>query len=458
MQPKKHYEEPDLFRSHLEQILNHRHPLYVLAGKIDWGCFEETFGPTYVEDVGRPGIAVRLMVGLHYLKHTFDESDEGVVERFVENPYWQYFCGMEYFQHRLPIDASSLTRFRDRIGESGVELMLRGLLETAKRGGHLKESHMARVNVDTTVQEKAIAFPTDARLYYKMLMTLVRAAEARGIGLRQSHRRVAKKALAQQGRYAHARQMKRAGKMTKKLKTMLGRVYRDLKRKAEGADEELETLFGLAERLLSQQKESKNKLYSVHAPEVECISKGKAHKKYEFGNKVGMVTTSRGNWIVGIQAFHGNPYDGHTLTSCLDQAKKLTGWSPKEAYTDLGYRGHGYQGKTEVHLVDHRKMKKMTRPVRKWFKRRSAIEPVIGHVKAEHRMDRNYLKGVQGDRMNALLCGCGFNMRKLLAVFFLSHFLWRQWLFLMQSIRDGFACRAFGLPTDINKCLFQGRL
>jgi transposase, IS5 family len=441
MQPKKQKEEVDLFRSHLEQILNHKHPLYELAGRINWECFEQAFGPTYVEDVGRPGIPVRLMVGLHYLKHSFDESDESVVERFIENPYWQYFCGMEYFQHRVPIDASSLTRFRDRIGESGIELMFRGLLETAKRGGHLKESQVQRVNVDTTVQEKAIAFPTDARLYYKMRAALVRAAQARGIELRQSYRRIAKSVLAQQGRYAHARQMKRARKMTKKLKTMLGCVYRDMKRKVGAVDEELGELFGLADRLLGQQKESKNKLYSVHAPEVECISKGKAHKRYEFGNKVGMVTTSRGNWIVGIQAFHGNPYDGHTLTCCLEQVKRLTGWSMKEAYVDLGYRGHGYQGETTVHIVNYRTMKKLTRAVRRWFKRRSAIEPIFGHVKAEHRMARNYLKGVEGDRMNALLCGCGFNMRKLLAVFFLPHFLWHQWRLLMLSIEDRLECR-----------------
>jgi IS5 family transposase len=437
MQPKRQYEEPDLFRSHLEQILNRNHPLFVLANQIDWTCFEQAFGSMYVEDVGRPGIPTRLMVGLHYLKHTFNESDETVVERFLENPYWQYFCGFEYFQHMLPIDSSSLTRFRKRIGDAGVEVIFKELLDTAKRGGYLRESHMNKVNVDTTVQEKAIAFPTDARLYYKMRDVLVRAAEARGIGLRQNYRRVAKKVLAKQSRYAHAKQWKRAGKMTKRLKTLLGCVYRDIERKVDYVDEELRELLELAERLLKQQKQSKNKVYSIHAPEVECISKGKAHKRYEFGNKVGMVTTSRDNWIVGIKSFHRNPYDGHTLKASLEQVERMTGWSAKQAYVDLGYRGHDYEGETDVHIVHYRKMKKLTRSARRWFKRRSAIEPIFGHVKSDHRMSRNHLKGVEGDDMNALLGGCGFNMRKLLAVFFLPHFLCRHFRLKFTIIAEG---------------------
>ena len=433
MQPKKHYEAPDLFRARLDQILNRGHSLFVFAGQIDWSYFEDKFGSTYVEDMGRPGIPIRLMVGLHYLKHGFNESDESVLERFLENPYWQYFCGYEYFQHHLPIDSSSLTRFRKRISVSGAEVLFKELLNTAKRGGHLKRGHLNKVNIDTTVQEKAIAFPTDARLYYKMRATLVRVAEARGIPLRQNYKRVAKKALAQQGRYAHAKQMKRARRMTKKLKTMLGCVYRDIQRKVSDPDEELRELLVLADKLLKQQKTSINKLYSIHAPEVECISKGKAHKRYEFGNKVGMATASRDNWIVGIQSFHGNPYDGHTLSASLEQVEQLTGWSVKEAYVDLGYRGHDYSGETKIHIVNYRTIKRLTRAARHWIKRRSAIEPIFGHLKSDNRMSKNYLKGVDGDRMNALLCGCGFNMRKLLTVFFLPYFIWQRFCIKMAS-------------------------
>jgi IS5 family transposase len=415
-------EQPQLFQSRLDQILNMKHPLCILASQINWSYFEQKFGVYYSEERGAPGKPIRLVVGLHYLKHAYNESDESVVDRFMENPYWQYFCGYEYFQHHLPIDPSSLSRWRGRVGERGIEKLLKELLQTAQRSGHLKRSDLNQVNVDTTVQEKAIAYPTDARLYYKMREALVRAAKANGINLRQSYCRKAKKALRKQGRYAHAKQMKRSARMTRQLKTYLGRVFRDIQRKSVAPDEGLVYLLQLAEKLLAQEKDSKNKLYSIHAPEVECISKGKVHKRYEFGCKVGLVTSSRGNWILGVHAFHGNPYDGHTLASSLAQVEELTGWKVKCANVDLGYRGHNYEGETEIRIADYRRIKKLTRWARKWVKRRAAIEPVIGHAKSDHRMDRNYLKGEQGDKINALLSGCGFNFRKLLKAFFLSIF------------------------------------
>jgi IS5 family transposase len=422
MKPKVQTEQPQLFQSRLDQILNMKHPLCILASQINWSYFEQTFGVYYSEERGAPGKPIRLVVGLHYLKHAYNESDESVVERFMENPYWQYFCGYEYFQHHLPIDPSSLSRWRGRVGAKGIEKLLKQLLQTAQRSGHLKRSDLNQVNVDTTVQEKAIAYPTDARLYYKMREALVRAAKANGIGLRQSYCRKAKKALRKQGRYAHAKQMKRSSRMTRQLKTYLGRVCRDIQRKCVAPDEGLVYLLQLAEKLLAQEKDSKNKLYSIHAPEVECISKGKVHKRYEFGCKVGLVTSSRGNWILGVNAFHGNPYDGHTLASSLAQVEELTGWKVKCANVDLGYRGYNYEGETEIRIADYHRIKKLTRWARKWVKRRAAIEPVIGHAKSDHRMDRNYLKGEQGDKINALLSGCGFNFRKLLKAFFLPIF------------------------------------
>ncbi len=419
MQPKNTRENPDLFRLLLDQFIDMKHELVILADKIDWPTFEKKFGAYYIDKKGRPGAPTRLMVGLHYLKYAFEESDESVVYRFIENPYWQYFCGYEYFQKSLPIDPSSLTRFRKRIGSVGVEHFLQELLRTAKRAGALKESHLNKVNVDTTVQEKAIAFPTDARLYYKMRDLLVKAAESQGIELRQNYRRLAKKALFRQSGYSRARQMRRAAKMTRRLKTYLGCVHRDIVRKAETVDPELMDLLEKSSRLQQQKRDSKNKLYSIHAPEVECISKGKAHKRYEFGCKVSLATSSRDNWILGIQAHHGNPYDGHTLKATLEQVERLTDWSVKDAYVDLGYRGHDYTGEAKVHIVNFRSLAKKTRSVKRWLKRRSAIEPVIGHVKSENGMARNRLKGIEGDKINALLSGCGFNFRKLLAVFLL---------------------------------------
>lgn len=232
-----------------------------------------------------------------------------------------------------------------------------------------------------------------------------------------------KKALLKQSGYARARQMKRAKKMTRKLKTYLGRVYRDILRKMPDADDELKELLKLAERLLAQKKDSKNKLYSIHAPEVECIAKGKAHKRYEFGCKVGMITSSKGNWILASKAFHGNPYDGHTLNDCLNQLRRMVDCDPQKVFADYGYRGHDYKGEIDVQLVHHRYTKAKTRWAKKWMRRRSAIEPVISHVKHDNRMDRNYLKGEGGDKINAILSACGFNFRKLLKAFFLPFFV-----------------------------------
>ena len=426
MQPKNTRENPDLFRMRLDQFIDMKHELVILADKIEWSVFEKHFGAYYVDKKGRPGSPVRLMVGLHYLKHAFNESDESVVYGFVENPYWQYFCGYDYFQKSLPIDPSSLTRFRKRIGSKGIEHMLHVLLRTARNVGALKANHISKVNIDTTVQEKAIAFPTDARLYYKMREQLVKAAEIRGIELRQNYRRLAKKTLSRQSGYSRAKQMRRSARMTRQLKTYLGRVHRDIVRKADHLDPDLKHLLKQSIRLQEQSRESKDKLYSIHAPEVECISKGKVHKRYEFGCKVSLATSSRANWVLGIQAHHGNPYDGHTLNTAIKQVERLTQSKVDEVYVDLGYRGHDYQGDAKVHIVNFRSMAKKTRSVKRWLKRRSAIEPVIGHLKSDNGMARNRLKGTEGDKINALLSGCGFNMRKLLAVFFLPMIIWQK--------------------------------
>jgi transposase, IS5 family len=412
----------DLFRSRLDQILNRRHPLYRLADSIDWTAFDKDFGTLYVEKVGRPGLPIRLLVGLHYLKHAYNVSDENVVERFLENPYWQYFCGFEYFQHDFPLDPTTLVKWRKRIGPKGMEKLLQVTLETAKDKEYLTEKHLERVNVDTTVQEKAIAFPTDARLYHKARRILVRLAIRAGIDLRQSYERLGKRALIMQGRYSHARQAKRARREQKRLRLYLGRVIRDIRRKCQEPSEQLATMLERASQIFSQKRSDSNKLYSMQAPEVECIAKGKAHKKYEFGCKVSLVSTSKDNWIVGIQALHGNPYDGHTLKNALAQAEQLSGWRPEHAYCDKGYRGEPTViDKTAVHLANKRK--KCMKPKEwSWFKRRSAIEPIIGHTKADHRMDRNYLKGEDGDKINAILAGCGFNLRKLLRAILLRLF------------------------------------
>ncbi len=284
---------------------------------------------------------------------------------------------------------------------------MQATLHTALAMKAVRPQEFQQVNVDTTVQEKAIAFPTDARLYHKMRVALVRRAQSLGLVLRQSYRFQGKRMLAQQGRYAHARQMKRAAKITRQLQTILGRVVRDIERKAHKlqgqiADEPLRERIALAERLLAQTRTSKNKLYSVHAPEVECICKGKVHKRYEFGCKTSVATTSKSNWIVGVEALHGNPYDGHTLSGAIGQVERLTGQTPHDVMVDQGYRGHGYGGSAIVHVV-RTIPKRATRALKRMLRRRAAIEPTIGHLKSDNRMNRNYLTGQVGDKINAVL-------------------------------------------------------
>lgn len=412
----------DLFRSSLEQILNKRHPLYVLANKIDWSRFDKSFGELFVQKQGRPGLPTRLVVGLHYLKHAYNESDESVVARLLENPYWQYFCGFKQFQHELPIDPSSLTRWRKRLGPDKIEELLAATIDTAKEEKLLTRKHVERVNVDTTVQEKAIAFPTDARLYHKVRRVLVKAAKKMDIDLRQNYERTSKKVFLKQGRYASAGQYKRAKKETKKLKTILGCVIRDILRKCSKPEGRFAKVLQIAQDIFKQKRSDTNKVYSVHAPEVECIAKGKVHKKYEFGCKVSMVSSSKDNWILAIDALHGNPFDGHTLKDSLRQVKQLTGFQPLHAYCDRGYRGAAKEiTDTEVHLSGKKK-KSMKASLWKWYARRCAIEPIFGHLKSDNRLERNHLQGEDGDRINAILSGCGFNLRKLLRAFFLSFF------------------------------------
>jgi IS5 family transposase len=398
------------------------------------------------------------MVGLHYLKSIYNVSDEAVVAQFVENPYWQYFCGYEYFFYSPPCNATSLVHWRKRFGEAGFEELLKETIEAAKRADALKEQDLNRVNVDTTVQEKAITFPTDAKLYHKMRRKLVKAAKRAGIELRQSYERLGQQAFVMQGRYGKARQMKAAARETRKLRVYLGRVTRDIKRKCPEPNPKLKNLLDLAERIFKQGKKDRNKVYSIHAPEVECIAKGKAHKKYEFGNKVSVVSTSQGNWCVGVQSFHGNPYDGQTLKEAINQSERLTGVKPKHVHVDKGYKGVEYHPEdVEVHLPV--KKEKLSRAERKHQARRNAVESVISHLKLDHRMDRNFLLGEQGDKINALLAGCGYNLKKLMRAFSFANFfvflskIWIELRSYMWVLEKKFADLAFVLCScRFSKC------
>ena len=422
----------DLFRQRLENLIDSRHELVKLAGLIDWEHFDTQWGDFFCE-VGRPAIATRLIAGLHYLKHTYGLSDEQVVRRWAENPYWQYFCGETYFQHELPLNPSSLTRWRQRLGEQGVESLLSATIDAAIESKAVKARDLKRVTVDTTVQEKAIAFPTDSRLYNRARERLVRLAKTQDMPLRQSYVRVGPRLLFQNNRYGHARQLRRQRRTTSKLKTVLGRVYRDIGRRLAEQPESVQAAFAepmaLTKRLLDQLRHDKKKLYALHAPEVECIAKGKAHKRYEFGVKVSIATTNRSNLVVGAQSLPGNPYDGHTLSSALAQVERLTGVRSERCYVDLGYRGHDV---TDVEVFKARQKRGVTGSIRRELKRRNAIEPIIGHMKIDGLLHRNHLKGTDGDAINVILCGAGQNLRLIL------NYLRIFWL----KIRHAFMCKS----------------
>jgi IS5 family transposase len=415
-----------MFQVALEHLVDQQHPLVRLGQKIHWHVFDESLGNSYHPTQGAPGLNTRLMVSLHYLKYQHDLSDEAVVAAWVENPYWQHFSGEQFFRHQMPCDASSMTRWRKRLGSAGAEQLLRETIETGIRMKAIRPAEMKRVNVDTTVQEKAIRYPTDARSYNRARERLVKAARGLGLHIKQSYERVGPRLLMESSRYAHARQMKRSRAATRKLRTNLGRVIREIERQKVDESSPLAQLLETARRIHAQKPQDKHKVYSVHEPQVECIAKGKSGKKYEFGNKVSVAVTSVGGWILGALSLEGNPYDGHTLSAQMEQVHRLMGADKvSEVHVDMGYRKHGYEGVETIH-VDKRSRGRTPKRLWRWMKRRAAVEPTIGHLKSEHRLDRNRLRGTAGDAVNAMLSAAGMNFQKLLGAFlrYLLGWLW----------------------------------
>jgi len=405
----------DLFRHRLENIINMRHELVKLAQRIDWSQLDDQLAVYYSAE-GRPGLSIRLMIGLHLLKHTYGLSDEEVCDRWRENPYFQYFTGEVYFQHDFPIERSSMTHFRHRIGSEPLKLLLQETLRIAYETGALRLKDTEKVAIDTTVQPKAITYPTDAKLLRKAIEKLGEAAKNAGINLRQSYVRVAKTATIKSGRYRHAKQMNRARKQEKSLRTMLGRLLRDIHRKKGESNPILDAALGKASQIWFQQKYGKKTLLSWHAPEVECIGKGKANMPYEFGCKVTLTTNVNpapaGQFVLHAEALHGKPYDGHTLNAAVTGTTEIIGKEPTRIYVDDGYKGHNYPEKYRVYKSGQKRS--ITPTIRRELSRRTVIEPTIGHVKHDGLMARNYLKGQEGDRINALSAAIGFNMRQLL--------------------------------------------
>jgi IS5 family transposase len=414
--------EQDLFRSRLDQIIDMKHALVKLAHAIDWRFLEEKFGAVYQDGSGRPPLPTRLMAGLAILKHTYNVSDEVLCELWLENPYYQYLCGEEFFQHELPFERSSISIWRKRMGEERLQALLQESLAVATRTGAMKPADLCRVIVDTTVQPKNITFPTDAKLVNRAREKLVKLANRLGVDLRQSYRRVGKIALIQHQRYAHARQFNRANRALRKLKTYLGRVIRDITRKIaddDGLQTKFAWLLNLARRVREQERGQRGpKVYSLHAPEVECIGKGKPRQPYEFGVKVSVATTLKrckgGQFAIHAKALPGNPYDGHTLAQIIPAIEQLVGNEIERLHADAGYRGHNAPPDYRFKVYTSKQKRRLTPLIKREMRRRSAVEPVIGHIKNEHRMDRNYLHHRCGDTNNAVLAAAGYNFRLLI--------------------------------------------
>jgi transposase, IS5 family len=439
MPPKKlKLRDDELFRMQLAGMIDMEHPLVKLAGMIDWSRFDEAYGGFYTQK-GRPGLPTRLMAGLHLLKHMEGLSDESVCRRWVENPYFQYFCGEQFFRHKLVLDRSSMTRWRDRIGADKLELLLAETLAVAIRTQAVSERAMERVTVDTTVQTKAVAHPTDSHLLMRGIERLNALAKKHNIKLRQSFLRVGRQAKRDVSRLIHGRGHKQAMRWVRKLRTWLGRLDRDIGRKIAG-DEMLEAAFAdtreRVARILVQRAGDTGKLYAFHAPEVECIAKGKARSRYEFGVKTSIAVTNArtagGQFIVGMQALPGSPYDGHTLSGQIEQVERLTGVAVERAYVDRGYRGHKHSGKAQVYIAHTRGITSPT--IKRELRRRNAIEPIIGHTKSDGLLERNHLAGASGDAINAILVAAGHNLRLLVAwLAALLRALITQWLTASRS-------------------------
>jgi IS5 family transposase len=451
------------------------HPLAVLANRVPWDQIETALAPAFmrtdrqgrvikgsdlfgstlqiagagISAAGRPRLSIRLMASLLYLKHAFNLSDEELVERWAENVVWQYFSGQIYYEPKFPCDATQIGRFRKAIGEAGVEELLKATIDTAVATKAVRPAEFERVIVDTTVQEKAIAHPVDSRLLEIARAKVVEAAKRVGIVLKQTFAKEGRELRRKAGGYAHAKQFKRLRRTVKRQRTILGIILREVERKraaakadSAGAVSRLSTLLARAARIRNQRREDKNKLYALHAPEVECISKGKARKRYEFGVKASIAVTHKNGLIVGARTFPGNPYDGHTLNRQLEQTTHLldkTGKLPRQVVVDLGFRGVDQDNPT-VQIIHRGKYRSLTNLQRRWLRRRQAVEPAIGHLKADHRMDRCWLQGRLGDALHTVLCATGYNLRWLMRAMvrlgLKAVFLPSQFMLLLARIID----------------------
>ena len=405
--------QQDLFKPLLKEFINLNHELALLADKIDWVYFEKEFSKFY-SNIGKPAMAIRLMVGSLMLKRMYNLGDETLCESWVRDPYMQYFCGMAHFEHKFPCDPSDFVHFRKRLGEAGVEKIF--AYSVLIHGKSAKEKVALS---DTTVAENNTTFPTDAKLAKKIIDKCNAIARSENINQRQTYTKTSKQLLRDTHNSTHPKRYKKAKKSIRKLKTIAGRLLRELERKLpkeviNAYQEELD----LYAAVLAQKRKDKNKIYSLHKPFTACISKGKAHKQYEFGNKVGLLTTSKTLIITAIKSFEANPHDSKTIEPLLNQVQANFDYQLKEVIYDRGGKGQKQIGTTKISTPDYRPLKRDTeyqrRCKRKKFRRRAAIEPVIGHLKTQFRLGQNYLSGSSSPQINAFLAATGWNLKKMM--------------------------------------------
>jgi IS5 family transposase len=424
--------------------LNQKHPLYILANKIDWSVFESAFKKHYSEKMGKPSKPIRLMVSLLILKQVRNLSDESIVEQWSENIYYQYFSGEQSFQPGIPCVPTELVAFRKRIGEEGVELILK---ESIRVNEPPDDAGNAVVSIDTTVQEKNITYPTDDKLYKKIIRKCWRIADESGVSLRQSYVRTVKK-LSTLQRFKNSKHgAKQARKASRRIKTIAATLVRELGRKLslEHLGKHLPKLK-LYWKVLLQQRSDSNKIYSLHEPDVKCYTKGKEHKKFEFGSKVSILACQKTGILMGALSFAENVHDSKTLPEVLEQFERLRGKEVKEAFVDRGYRGMKYYKNTIIQVP--KPDNHISRTKRKRHSKRAGIEPVISHLKSGYRMGRNYLKGIIGDKLNAMLAAAAMNFQRAMNLWRTeANLRWKLLLLYSYKVKSNILSLFFLKPT-----------
>ena len=421
-------DQHNFFQPLLKDFIHLGHELVLLSDKIDWNYFEKEFS-IYYSHTGKPAMPIRLMVGSLMLKRIYNLGDETLVEAWKMNPYMQYFCGMVHFEHKFPCDPSDFVHFRKRIGEQGVEKIFAYSVLL-----HGKVALESQTLSDTTVAENNTSFPTDAKLAKRIIDKCNAIASKKGIEQRQTYVRTSKQLLRETHNRKHPKRRKKALKADRKLKTIASRLVRELERKLspenlESYQEELD----LYHQILNQKRTDKDKIYSIHKPFTACIAKGKAHKQYEFGNKVGLIASSKNLIITAIKSFTANPHDSKTIEPLLNQMQTNLNYLPKEVVYDRGGKGQKEIGQTTIATPDYRPLKMDTeyqkRVKRKKFRRRAAIEPLIGHLKTDFRMGQNYLHGSNSPQVNAFLAATGWNLKKMMKKLKLEYLKTTSWLY-----------------------------